>query len=37
MLMKVDTEANFQGLQLLPKELFMFVISKLRNIEFSFG
>ena len=35
--MNVDTEATFQGLQVLPKELFMFVIAKLRNIEFSFG
>ena len=34
--MKVDTEAKLQGLQLLPKEFFMFVIAKLRNIEFSF-
>ena len=32
--MKVDTEAKFQGLQLLPKEFFMFVIAKLKNIEF---
>ena len=35
--MKVDSEAKFQGLQLLPKELFMFVIAKLRNIEFCSG
>ena len=35
--MKLDTEAKFQGLQLLPKEFFMFVIAKFRNIEFSFG
>ena len=33
--MKVDTEAKFPGLQLLPKEIFMFVIAKLKNIEFS--
>ena len=31
--MKVDSEAKFQGLQLLQNELFMFVLAKLRNIE----
>ena len=35
--MKVDTEAKFQGLQLLPKEFFMFDNAMLRNIMFSFG
>ena len=35
--MKVDTEAKFQRLQLLPKEFTMFVIAKLRNIEFYFS
>jgi len=29
--MKVDTEAKFQGLPLLPNELFRFSIGKLRN------
>ena len=33
-LMKVDTESKFQGLQLLPNELFWFSIGKLRYIEF---
>ena len=32
--MKVDSEAKFQGLKLLPNEIFIFVIAKLRNIEF---
>ena len=32
--MKVGNDAKFQGLQLLQNELFMFVIEKLRNIEF---
>ena len=32
--MKVDTESKFQGLQLLPNELFWFSIGKLRYIEF---
>ena len=36
-LTKVDPEAKFQGLQLLPKKLFMFVIAKLINIDFSVG
>ena len=35
--MKVDTEAKFEGLQLLPNEFFMLVIKKLRNIEFAVG
>ena len=30
-------DAKFQELQLLQKEFFMFVIAKLRNIEFSVG
>ena len=34
--MKVDMEAKVQGLHLLPKDFFMFVIAKLRNTEFSF-
>ena len=34
--MKVDTEAKFEGLQLLPNEIFRFTIVKLRNIEFFF-
>ena len=32
--MKVDTEAKLQGLPLLPKEIYIFVIVKLKNIEF---
>ena len=36
-LMKVDTEAKFQGLHLLPKELFMLLIAKLRHVDFSVG
>ena len=35
--MEVDSEAKFQGLQLLPNELFMFFIAKLRNIELCSG
>ena len=35
--MKVETEAKFQGLQLLPNELFRFSIGKLTNIEFCSG
>ena len=35
--MKVDTEAKFEGLQLLQNEFFMLVIKKLRNIEFAVG
>ena len=34
--MKVDTEAKYQGLQLLPDKFFRFSIGKLRNIEFFF-
>ena len=33
-LTKVDTEAKFQGLQILQNKLFWFSIGKLRNIEF---
>ena len=36
-LIKVHSEAKFQGIQLLPKELFMFIIAKFRSIEFCFG
>ena len=36
-LMKVDTEAKFQVLQLLQNKLFRFSIVKLRNIEFCSG
>ena len=32
--MKFETEAEFQGLQLLPTEFFMFAIGKLRKIDF---
>ena len=32
----VDTGAKFQGLQLLPKYFFMFVIANLGNIEILF-
>ena len=35
--MEVDTEAKFQGLQLLKNEFFRFSIGKLRNIEFCSG
>ena len=36
-LVKVHTEAKFQGLQLLPKAFFFCVIAKLRNIDFCFS
>ena len=35
--MKVDTEAKFEGLQLLPNEFFMLVMQKLRKIKFAVG
>ena len=35
--MKNDIEAKYQGLQFLPKQIFMFVIEKSRIIEFSVG
>ena len=35
--MKIDTETKFQGLQLLPNDLSMFFIAKLRQIEFCSG
>ena len=36
-LIKLDTEVNFQGLKLLPKEFSMFAVAKLRSIEFLFS
>ena len=36
-LIKLDTEVNFQGLKLLPKEFSMFAVAKLRSIEFFFS
>ena len=35
--MKIDTEAKFQGLKLLPNALFRFSVGKLRNIKFCSG
>ena len=35
--MKVDTEAKFPGLQILPNEHFGFSNRKLKNIEFCSG
>ena len=36
-MMKVDPEAKFPGLKLLPNDVVRFSIGKLRNIEFWFG
>ena len=37
MLIKLDTEAKFHGLQLLQKIFLLFVFAKLINIDFSVG
>ena len=37
LLLQLAYEAKFPGLHLLTKACFMFVIVKLRNIEFSFS